>query len=196
MSVALSKKGPVLATDANAALINLYLAVQQGWDPPSVIAREDHEAAKALPDTDPRKAFVGFGCCFGGTWFGGYASDAKGRNYASESRRAVVDDVAKPRLFGRVDFLDETPRPISAIVYADPPYAGTSGYKGVGAFDSARFIDRVCAWAVFSHVFVSEYHMPVGHCVWERTIASTVSRDKASKPRTERLYYLPKGSRW
>ncbi len=72
MSVALSKKGPVLASDACAPLIALYKAVQEGWDPPTEVSRQTYMAAKLLPDSDPMKAFCGFGCSFGGKWFGGY----------------------------------------------------------------------------------------------------------------------------
>lgn len=53
VSVALSEKGPVLSSDANESLINLYNAVKTGWVPPTEVTREEYHVAKSLPNTDP-----------------------------------------------------------------------------------------------------------------------------------------------
>ena len=37
--------------------------------------------------------FVGFGCSFGGKWFGGYARNAGGTNYAAQSKRSLLKDM-------------------------------------------------------------------------------------------------------
>jgi DNA adenine methylase len=198
MSVALSKNGPVWSTDVNAALINLYLAVQQGWVPPSEVSRETYAAAKSLPDTDPMKAFCGFGCSFGGKWFGGYAGGFNGPlTYPELAGRNVRRSLEKVHSLVQLDFLAREPCPTSALLYLDPPYANTTGYSGAGLFDSKAFIVRAAHWALFTDVFVSEYAFPIGECVWSRESGTTLGAANGTSPRaTERLYHLPKGSVW
>jgi DNA adenine methylase len=198
MSVALSKNGPVWSTDVNAALINLYLAVQQGWQPPTEVSRETYAAAKSLPDTDPMKAFCGFGCSFGGKWFGGYSAPRpKYARPADGVRKVLMRDVPA-RLVSCVDFLSVAPRTIEAIIYADPPYAGTTGYAGSPSFDPAAFYALAAHWALFTDVFVSEYACPIGVCVWQGQSKTSVNCGVSGsvKHATERLYHLPKGSVW
>lgn len=203
MTVALSKNGPVYSTDACVPLIALYRAVQAGWDPPTEVSREQWQAAKALPDTDPMKAFCGFGCSFGGKWFGGYAHDANGTrnrdgvpsNYALSAKRKLAASAPHVRALDALNFLDQEPRPSDGVLYLDPPYAGTTGYDGVTAFDHARFRQRCAEWSAHSHVFVSEYQMPFGQVVWSGVQCTTVARKKSAyADATERLYYIAKGS--
>ncbi len=193
MSVALRKNGPVWSTDANVALIAMHAAVQAGWDPPGYVTAEEYDAARSLPDTDPRKAFCAICCSFSGKWFGGYARSGA-RNYASNGRNALLKSRFDACL-SVVDFNAIEPQPTAAMLYLDPPYAGTTGYAGVPPFDTSKFIQRVLGWAKRTHVFVSEYAFPVGEVVWERAQITTVSRDKSKYvPAIERLYHLHPGN--
>ena len=192
------------STDVNAALINLYLAVQQGWVPPSEVSRETYAAAKALPDTDPMKAFCGFGCSFGGKWFGGYVEptrtlqDGGVRKMHTAAKMALIRDCSG-RDFAIVNMLGVPPSSVGAVLYLDPPYAGTTTYAGAPPFDSEAFCRRCAEWALFTDVFVSEYVFPIGHLVWEGR-SPVALRGKGNGGggvvATERLYHLPKGSRW
>lgn len=204
MSLELSAAaGAGLVTDANPALIALYRAVAAGWNPPELVSLEMYEAAKALPDTDPMKAYVGFGCSFGGKWFGGYARSNKPsgepRNHANESRRNLLEEV--PELVGRkceiacVDFLAVEPKPIGLVLYLDPPYQGTTGYGALSAFDYPKFYQRAIDWSRHTDVFISEYACPVGRCVLEFGHTLSVSGGAESDARTERLYHLAPGDR-
>ncbi len=189
MAVALSKNGPVWATDVNAALINMYKAVQAGWAPPTEVSKATYQAAKSLPDTDPMKAFCAVACSFAGKWFGGYALSGS-RNYALNARRSLAE-VTRVQQLDVGDFLSVQPQPIECILYLDPPYRGTTCYAGAPPFDHDLFVRRVRDWARFTHVFVSEYALPVGRIVWERAQTTTVARDKSAyAPAIERLYYL------
>lgn len=198
VSVALSKKGPVLASDACLPLISLYRAVQEGWDPPTEVSKETWQAAKLLPDTDPMKAFCGFGCSYGGVWFKGYARGNRPdhqKGYAAGSRRVLLRD-SNCCKFEHIDFLDHVPSYTDSIIYLDPPYQGVSGYP-TGKFDHSLFFCRATQWSKFTDVFISEYDSPVGNVVW-----STSSKTKTAGGRrgtykvtaTERLYHIPKGS--
>lgn len=195
MTVALSKNGPVWATDANPALIALYQAVRDGWDPPNEVSRETYQAAKALPDSDPMKAFCGFGCSFSGKWFGGYAKSAEGRSYASNARNQLTRHLTFMHTLDCANFLSAVPRPTSMRLYCDPPYRGTTAYDALPSFDSDLFVSRVIGWSRFTDVWVSEYQMPFGQVVWSGEQVTTVSRNKAKYAKaTERLYYIARGS--
>ena len=193
MSRALAAHGPGLVSDVNQALITLYTEVRNGWQPPTSVSRETYRAARYLPDTDPLKAFCGFGVSFGGKWFGGYASNARGDDYTARARTAVISDVAALAgcTFACIDFLEVTPRPVERVIYLDPPYAGTTAYSApaVGQFDHTRFYARVREWASYTDVFVSEYSMPFGDVVIELGAAVSVAGGQEPNTRVERLYH-------
>jgi DNA adenine methylase len=199
VAAALEEDGPVYATDVNAALISLYAAVQGGWQPPDVVSRETWTAAKVLPDSDPLKAFCGFGCSFGGKWFGGYAGPRSSPKTATHHGGTIMNAVVsslrmldrratdRSMTFAVVDFLAVAPRPIESLIYCDPPYAGTTGYDGVPSFDQDAFRARVAEWSRHTDVFVSEYDFPLGACIWSAPATLKVSGGTKG-PRTERLY--------
>lgn len=194
MTVALSKNGPVYSTDACVPLIALYRAVQAGWDPPSEVDEATYRAARDLPDTDPMKAFCGFGCSFSGKWFDGYARSGT-RNYAANARNSILKAGVPSSALDALNFLDQEPRPSDGVLYLDPPYAGTRGYAGAPPFDHAAFYRRVAEWSAYGPVFVSEYEMPFGQVVWTGAQRTTVARKKSAyADATERLYYIAKGS--
>ena len=194
MTVALSKNGPVYSTDACVPLIAMYRAVQAGWDPPSTATREQRDAALDLPDTNPLKAFLRFGCGFAGNWSSGFAHSGT-RNYAANARNSILKAGVPSSALDVLDFLEQEPRPSDGVLYLDPPYAGTTGYGAVAPFDHARFRQRCVEWSVHCHVFVSEYEMPFGQVVWSGVQRTTVARNKSAySDATERLYYIAKGS--
>lgn len=167
--------GQLLLSDIHPALISLYRGIQNGWNPPENVTEDEYRNARTLPDTDPLKAFVGFGCSFSGRYFSKYAKGYdKGRtgrawNYAQQAARSLKKTFATftATEFAVVDFLTVVPFPVSGIIYCDPPYRGTSGYT-TGAFDYDRFVSRVSQWAnAGATVFVSEFDFPIGTCVLE-----------------------------
>ncbi len=198
MAVALSKNGPVWATDVNPALINLYKAVQAGWVPPTEVSKDEYQAAKSLPDTHPMKAFCAVACSFAGKWFGGYATANLSRNrgrpshYCKGAASRLPNEAMRVHSFSCGDFLSVQPQPLDAVLYLDPPYRNTTQYAGAPSFDYDLFVQRVQDWAGHGvPTFVSEYALPVGRVVWERAQTTTVARDKtAYAPAIERLYYL------
>lgn len=208
MSVALSKNGPVYSTDACVPLIALYRAVQAGWDPPTHVDEATYRAARDLPDTDPMKAFCGFGGSFGGKWFGGYIpsvrshtvsrGSAQGHTCTNRAYAACGEVIRRDTRYANidcVDFLKVAPRPVDGVLYLDPPYAGTTGYAATGPFASERFVERVRAWSAFAPVFVSEYEFPFGVCVWSRELRTGLNGAANGPVRmTERLYYIAKDS--
>lgn len=202
VSVQLAKYGPGIVSDVNPALIALYQAVRDGWTPPTSVSREEYEAAKKLPDSDPRKAFCGFGCSFGGKWFGGYADPSlgrmvRGRRTKREAARAtacsIVRDVARLQhgSLRCLDFLTVDPRPGAyETIYCDPPYAGATGYGT--RFSHALFWERCQQWAACGvRVFVSEYSCAVpARVAWQKRHEVCVQGGLRNDARLERLFLV------
>lgn len=80
-----------------------------------------------------------------------------------------------------------------AVIYLDPPYAGTNGYgaKKISDFDSEQLYDWILRQK--AKVYISEYDMPADRfeCIWELKTNSFIN---ASSPReaVERLF-VPRG---
>jgi DNA adenine methylase len=146
-------------SDTHTDLILMWQALQGGWVPPTSL---DSNEYRFLKDSEPSalRAFAGFGCSFGGKWFGGYARSGD-RNYALNAHNSVMKKSAG--MTGTIscrDYRDYRPSARS-LVYCDPPYADTTGYTGVDAFDSDEFWSTMRAWRdAGALVFVSEDKAP------------------------------------
>lgn len=184
VSVALSRYGSGVVSDSCVPLISLYKAVDSGWIPPKHVSEQDWIQAKELPDTNPLKAFIGFGCSFQGMWFKSYygpricppsARHPKGmkQDPVAGATKSLLRDVellrsASCAICG-MDFFDVKPEPdVFDCIYCDPPYANTTEYKYVGRFDHERFWSVCQEWArCNTKVYVSEIVCPVEHeVVW------------------------------
>lgn len=169
VSAAFAAKGcSLVLSDAHPALVAMWrAAIFDGWRAPEVVSEDEYRDAKRLlPDTDPRKAAIGFGSSFGAKYFGGYARSKSGQDYSGNAARGIERKAAQLR--GAVTSIScasfvEIPIPADPVVlYCDPPYAGTLGYV-TGLFDSEAFWSRCREWAGAGHaVFVSEYAAPTG----------------------------------
>lgn len=86
-------EGKRIANDSNFYLIELYKAIQNGWEPPSEISENEYQDIRNKKENYPAYlvGFVGFGCSYSGKWFGGYArgktSKGEPRNYCNESKK-------------------------------------------------------------------------------------------------------------
>lgn len=159
--------------------------MQAGYELPETITEEQYQAIRADKDADPVLAgFAGFGCSFGGKWFGGYARDNKGgANYAAQSKRSLLK---KMSTLGGAEFIcgdyRKVPIPPGAVVYADPPYADTTGYNGE-KFDSKEFWQAMRLLADTGHtVYISEQTAPPDFiCVWEKPFTRTLDRNTGNR---------------
>lgn len=179
-----------MAVEAHPGLVALHKAVQTGWVPPEHVNEEDYKAARRGDPADPRVAFVGFGCSFSGKWWGGYARDRTGGNYAQQSSKALrrdaranVEHVANDALVWPCDGAE--------VIYCDPPYVGTTGYNAVAVAKDGAWWHRL---AVLAHegraCYLSEYAEapPVGidaRLVWS---AATHGGQLTKGTKTERLW--------
>lgn len=189
-----------VANDYSLDLVLLWRALAAGWMPPTEISEEEYaELRNAEPSA--LRAFAGFGCSFGGKWFGGYARSKKCSDsrtlggYASvaarglENRRAAFS-CAKTIRQGDYRSLRPWVGP-QILVYCDPPYVNTLGYAAAGAFDSSTFWQTVREWTgLGAQMFISEYTAPDDMiCVWEKPRRMDMaSADGSKRIVTEKLF--------
>ena len=194
--------GAVRASDNHEDLILMYQALQEGWEPPRTVTREEYIALK---DAEPSalRGFVGFGVSFGGKWFGGYATNRGSDNttYADRSARNVLrirDALPPDSVFSIKDYSQWKPTP-GTVVYADPPYKQRNvDYKTSVAFDHDRFWSLMDMWSQSGvHVFVSEFHAPtnwtyITESVQRLTIAANSSVTKREQGFQYDRLWVPK----
>jgi DNA adenine methylase len=187
-----------IASDANRALITMWSSACRGWVPPSEVSEATFAQHKANPDpSDPMTAFCGFGCSFGAKWFGGFARNSRGSNYAASSARSIARKVVT--LTGvqwhAGDYRD-VPTPAGSVIYCDPPYEGTTGYSGVkGGFDHTAFWQWCREKTRSRHlVFVSEYAAPSDFlCIWSIEAKTDLRTRGGREPRVEKLFMYWEG---
>lgn len=175
----------VYASDAHQDLVDMWIAVQQGWEPPRYLSREEYKALKTA-ESSPLRTFVGYGCSFAGKWFGGYASGAV-RNYCENARNSVKK---KAVYLDRVVFTagDYREATIGDVIYCDPPYLGTTKPGARGEFSHPEFWSWVRSQR--APVYVSEYQAPEDFkAVWEKKVTLNM-RGKSGKAegRVEKLF--------
>lgn len=182
----------IILNDKHEYLIQMLKGVQSGYELPETITEDQYQYIKANKDADPVLAgFVGFGCSFGGKWFGGYARNKGGTNYAAQSKRSLLKDLSN---LGSAEFVCGDYRrvkiPPGAVVYADPPYDNTTGYNNE-KFDSTEFWRAMRLLADTGHtVFISEQTAPPDFvCVWEKPFTRTLDVNKGNQfTVTEKLF--------
>jgi len=181
--------------DRHTYLIAMYKELQTGWKPPKVLSKEQYAYIKNNLDEKPYlTGFVGFGCSFAGKWFGGYAKDSTGRNFCLNAHNSILRKMEgfKDTKFECQDYCDLDPS--GAVIYCDPPYAGTTQYSKniVGSFDSAKFWDTMRKWSKNNVVFTSEYNAPDDFaCVWSQKVKLDIrDADNKKKSRVEKLFTL------
>lgn len=187
--------GDRYANDIDSELIALLSAVSDGYLPPASVSREEYHKVKENPSKYPPeyRGFVSICCSFGRKKWGGYASNAKGYDYARSGMRALgrMRRTLKGIIFSSVNYKDMHIPP-NSIVYCDPPYRGTAGYKS-GKFDSCGFWEWCRAKSDEGHhVFVSEYSGPSDFdLLWTHEVYGTLSSESNSIIKEERLFMAP-----
>jgi DNA adenine methylase len=154
------------ASDILPELIAMWQALQNGWVPPETITLAQWQIAKVGNCGPALRAFIGFGCSWGGNWFrGSYLIRKNGKSQAAISKRSLMRKLATIPItkFYVADFLEEDPPENNMLIYCDPPYEmkAPQEYRATGHFDNAAFWDRVRLLASRGHiVVVSEYKAP------------------------------------
>jgi len=188
-SVGALVKAPLrTASDTHLDLVMLLQAVRDGWVGPDTITEEEYQALKTA-EPSALRAFAGFGCSNSGKFFGGYARESSGRNFAVNAKSSLLK--LAPMIQG-VDFRLESYLDYDEdadLIYCDPPYDKTTGFT-TGAFDTVEFWNWVREQSRHSIVLVSEYTAPEwATVVWQKNVRTDMNAKAGGKiPRVEKLF--------
>lgn len=181
-----------ILNDKHEYLIAMYKALQNGYELPDNLTREEYYEIKANKDKDKAlTGFVGFGCSFGGKWFGGYASNKGGTNYCGQSKRSWNKTMLgiKDATFTCLDYKD-VEIPPNAIVYCDPPYFQTTSYSNSKDFNHKEFWAYMRKLSTDHIVFISEENAPEDFVsIWQKEVTRTLDTNKKNQPKKiEKLF--------
>lgn len=151
--------GPITASDISEPLILLHQAIQKGWIPPDFISEEEYfelQMASKEGEVSPLLGFVGF-TSWGGKYWGGYPR-GEDRNFANEAKTSLLrrHKFLKNVTFKHSNYKNLEPK--GQLIYADPPYFGTTEYGD--SFDSKLFWNMMRKWSQDNVVIISEYQAP------------------------------------
>lgn len=174
---------PVYGSDLNKDIILMWKALQRGWIPPRHVTREQHARLRHAPHSALR-GYVGMVWSYRGGWFNGY-----NRGFRAEAQRQKLLNLASE--FRKVHFSFgsyERLKPKGMLIYCDPPYAGTTGFRGAGAsFDSQKFWETMRRWSRNNLVIVSEYKAPADFkSIWNKSTLVTFGRLGGIAPQKRR----------
>lgn len=184
-----------IGSDKNRYLMEMWRALQRGWEPPTHVSSDEYAEIRQNKDKfDPQLVgFVGFCCATFGRWFAGYAHHAD-INYARRSHDRLLRQIQKlTDVELHCKDYKELEYPTNSIIYCDPPYADKTQYEEVD-FD----IDEFWAWAremSRNHsVYVSSYDAPGDFAAVTEVPTYCLVPGKYYKSKTERLFRLSDGS--
>lgn len=185
--------GKRIGIDENNYLIALLKEMQKDEFALPFIGEEKYKEIQNNKDRFPEwiVGYVGFNLSFGAKFFGGYRRDKAGiRNYENEAQQNLK---AQQKDLQGVNFFcgsyDKFTYPKNSLIYADPPYAGTTKYT-TNKFNHEAFWQWCRDKVAQGHrVFISEYNAPADFiCVWQKEIVSSLTQDTGSKKGIERLF--------
>lgn len=180
------------AYDYNEYLIEMYKAVQGGYDLPNCISEEEYKYIREHKDEDKAlTGFVGFGCSFAGKWFGGYARDKRKKcDFANTAKIGLLKKMSTMMdvSFGCADY--KTLCLKNCLIYCDPPYSDTTQAYGTGNFNTEEFWNVMRLWSKDNDVYISEYVAPEDFkCVLEiPTKIDIRNKDNEMEKRVEKLF--------
>ena len=180
-----------IGIDYNPHTIAAMLSIRDMVDNlPDNVSEDEYRALKGKP-ADPISSWIRFVCSFGGRFETGYAGDKKGRNYALEGKRNALKQSPKIQTVEFVCASYKDYKPVNSLVYCDPPYQGTTGYK-TESFDHEEFFYWCRETSKNGNlVYVSEYNAPDDFkCVWQGEVKTNFAsrRESATHIAVEKLF--------
>lgn len=186
--------------DKNRYLIALFQHLQNGGELPEDVSRSQYADCRAHYKADDGYypdwylAAVGFLAGFNGRFYDGcYANPGwEGehyRDYYQEAKRNILEQM---KGLQDVHFASGNYKDLDvhgALIYCDPPYAGTKGYLTITKdFNHKEFWDIMREWSKTNIVLISEENAPDDFDVlWEQEVSRTIRATDKSKA-TEKLF--------
>ena len=191
--------GNRIGADFNQYIATMWKSLASGWAPP-VITKEEYNNIKSKKESYPEDlvGWVGVACSYSGKWLGGFAGKVNTKQGTRDYQKEAFINLEKqrPDILG-VEFkhasYDELEIPAKSIIYCDPPYEGTTGYKD--KFNHAEFWQWCRDKSKEGHtVFISEYNAPDDfECIWQQEVKSSLSANGMSggnKKSIEKLFTI------
>lgn len=181
--------------DNNEYLIEMWKALQNGYEPPLEFTKEQYIEVKNNIDKYPKEyiGIVGFCATYNAGWFRRWGGSAitkygKVRNYYNEAIRNIQKQL--PNIMD-VEFIYNDFKeinPVNSLIYCDPPYENSSYEMYKDKFNHTEFWDKVREWSKDNIVLVSEYNAPNDFkCIYEKEL-TTGFDNKQRKKDTEKLF--------
>ncbi len=186
-----------IASDYHPDLIQLWKEIRDDtFIPPTEITEDIYHTIKTYDSPNALKAFVGFGCSFGGKFFAGYADkykNGKHENYLQEitnsmkKKKGKLDNV----LFKCCSY--DTWKPHNQLIYCDPPYQTTkfpikyrTDISKYDDFDNETFWNVMREWSKDNYVFISETTAPDDFVkVWSKSTHRSASQSDKTRYKSE-----------
>lgn len=186
-----------IGNDCNEYIIALHKHLQNDKHIP-YISKDEYNDIRSKPKNFEKwlVGYAGICCSYSGKWFGGYAGQVETkagiRDYQSEALKNIRSQNTIGIVFNSGDYRD-TPIPPNSIIYADPPYRNSTGYKE--KFNHDSFYEWLTDKKTEGHnVFISEYYMPSYFKeVWSMPVTSSLSangKSGSNKVSIEKLFTL------
>lgn len=161
-----------IGIDYNPHTIAALIAIRDYADKlPESLSEEEYKKLMGMPP-EPITSWLRFVASFAAIFEGSYGRDKEGTNYVERAKRMA--QIQSPNLQG-VRLIhgsyDEFSNLENCLIYCDPPYEGTTPYKGTGKFDHKKFWAWCREMSKKNSLFVSEYKAPDDFvCVWSGEI--------------------------
>ena len=180
-----------IANDKHYYLIEMWKALQNGWEMPNEISEEEYQYIRNNKDEKPYlTGFVGFGCSYSGKWFGGYCRDNTNRNYCLNAKNSNLKILKKINnvVFYNKDYND-VEIPFGSLIYCDIPYKNTTQYckNEVGVFNHDEFYQWVRENSDKYEIYISEYKHNIPNdfeIVWEKNSKKDIRNKKNEQEKT------------
>lgn len=175
-------------SDINKDLIMLWKELKAGtFKFPRDVSEQTWNRYKKSQTPSAMRAFIGFGCSFGGLWFCAYAQKysqsnmSKHRNILVEAKNGCLRKQEKLKKVNSIRCTDyftiKYPNQGGYLIYCDPPYQNTTKYRATDSFDTNKFWDTMRKWSENNIVIVSEYKAPRDFkCIWSKKKIETLSQ--------------------
>lgn len=182
-----------IANDKDYDLILLYQHVQLGIIPDYTkeqITKEQYYQIKEYQSPHYMKAYAGIFGSYAGKKWGGYAK-GENRDYFQEATKGLHE--LKPDInsvfFASADYTKINVVP-NSIIYLDPPYKGTTGYKHTIDYDLFYDYLDYLSNEKQCHIFVSEYTMPNHYeIIWSKKQKTSLTlTDNNNNNRIDKLW--------
>lgn len=153
---------------------------------------QNYKEVKQDP-SHPLYAFAGFAYSYGAKWWGGWQRGS-GRDYVKTAYNSALKQnklLQGVNLFCCDCYSIGVKRNKRLIIYCDPPYINTTGYKGTGKFDHASFYDWCRYMKTRGHtILLSEQTAPSDfESLWKKERRTTFKQGE-SKVVNEQLFIL------